>query len=163
VVLNVGDRLRTGLRSRATLRWSDLSVLRVDELTSLELQPPDKAKDKPQLELKSGATYLFSREKPEEIQFRTPAASGAIRGTDFNLAVREDGQTVLSLIEGEVLLTNSLGGETLRSGEQGLVAQNQAPRKSPLLDAINVIQWALYYPAVTDPDELGLSASEKES
>src|SRR5262245_4721694 len=76
LTLNIGDRLRTGLRSRATLRWSDLSVMRVDELTSMEIQPPDKSKDKPQLELKSGATYFFSREKPEEIQFRTPAASG---------------------------------------------------------------------------------------
>src|SRR5437870_4829350 len=26
-VLQIGDRLRTGLRSRATLRWSDLSVV----------------------------------------------------------------------------------------------------------------------------------------
>src|SRR5712691_323869 len=31
-VLQVGDRLRTGVRSRATLRWSNLSVLRVNEL-----------------------------------------------------------------------------------------------------------------------------------
>src|SRR5436305_2077126 len=41
-VLAVGDRLRTGIRSRATLRWSELSVVRVDELTSMEIQPPEK-------------------------------------------------------------------------------------------------------------------------
>src|ERR1051326_8621197 len=41
-VLQVGDRIRTGLRARATLRWSELAVIRVDELTSLELQPPAK-------------------------------------------------------------------------------------------------------------------------
>jgi len=29
-VLQIGDRLRTGMRSRATLRWSELSVVRVD-------------------------------------------------------------------------------------------------------------------------------------
>ena len=163
MVLNIGDRLRTGLRSRATLRWSDLSVVRVDELTSLELQPPDKAKAKPQLELRSGATYFFSREKPEDIQFRTPVASGAIRGTEFNLAVEENGRTVVSLIDGEVLLAAAQATETLRSGERGTIDPGQPPKKSPLLDATNVIQWTLYYPAVVDPDELGLSAQEKQT
>src|SRR6188508_1848328 len=37
-VLQVGDRLRTALRSRATLRWSESSVVRVDQLTSMEIQ-----------------------------------------------------------------------------------------------------------------------------
>src|ERR1051325_6198109 len=110
-VLQVGDRLRTALRSRATLRWSESSVVRVDQLTSMEIQPPVKPADKPQLDLKSGATYLFSREKPTEVQFRTPVASGAIRGTEFNLAVDDNGRTVLSLIDGEVELANAQGRE----------------------------------------------------
>src|SRR5215207_7028962 len=39
-VVSAGDRLRTALRSRATLRWSEMSVVRVNQLTSIELQPP---------------------------------------------------------------------------------------------------------------------------
>ena len=99
----------------------DLSVVRVNELTSMEIQPPEKAGDKPQLDLKSGATYFFSREKPTEVQFRTPVASGAIRGTEFNLAVddKDNGRTVLSLIDGEVDLANAQGRETIKSGEFG--------------------------------------------
>src|SRR5829696_3333690 len=46
--LEVGDRLRTGLRSRAALRWSELSVLRLSELTSMEVQPPATSTNKPQ-------------------------------------------------------------------------------------------------------------------
>ena len=161
--LQIGDRLRTGLRSRATLRWSESSVMRVDELTSLEIQPPAKATDKPQLDLKSGTTYFFSRERPTEIQFRTPVASGAIRGTEFNLAVAEDGRSVLSLLDGEVDLVNAQGSVTLKSGEQGTVAPGGAPAKTALIDAINVIQWVLYYPVVIDPKEIGLSAQEQQS
>src|ERR1035441_824739 len=41
-VLRLGDRLRTGKNSRATLRLSNLSVLRVYELTTLEIQPPEQ-------------------------------------------------------------------------------------------------------------------------
>ena len=63
-VLQVGDRLRTGLRSRATLRLSDKSVLRVSELTLLKLQPPPRSSNAPVLDLGSGSTYFFSRERP---------------------------------------------------------------------------------------------------
>ena len=162
-VLQVGDRLRTGLRARATLRWSDLSVLRVNQLTSMEISPPEKVDGKPKLDLKSGATYLFSREKPSEIQFQTPVASGAIRGTEFNLAVAEDGRTELALLDGEVDLKNGQGGVTLKGGEQGSAEQGKAPVKTAMLDAMNTIQWALYYPAVVDPDELGQGQAEKEA
>src|SRR6188472_328949 len=39
-VLQNGDRVRTGVRSRATIRLSDMSVLAVKELTTLEIRPP---------------------------------------------------------------------------------------------------------------------------
>ncbi|HXU79088.1 MAG TPA: FecR family protein, partial [Methylomirabilota bacterium] len=148
--LELGDRLRTGMRSRAALRWSELSVMRVNELTSMEIQPPATSGVKPQLELRSGAAYFFSREKPSEIQFRTPVASGAIRGTEFNLSVAEDGRTELALLDGEVDLSNGQGSATLKSGELGTVAPGGAPSKTALINAINVIQWVLYYPAVID-------------
>jgi len=154
-VLNVGDRLRTGKNSRATLRLSNLSVLRVFELTTLEIQPTEQT-SRASLNLESGAAYLFNRDRPGETQFRTPTASGAIRGTEFNLAVDDNGKTVLTLLDGEVELSNELGTINLRSGEQGIVEKNQAPRKTAVIDAINIIQWALYYPAVLDVDELNL-------
>jgi hypothetical protein len=49
----VGDRLRTGLRQAVPLSrsWTNLSVVRVDELTSMEMPRADPGKDKPQLEL----------------------------------------------------------------------------------------------------------------
>ncbi len=162
-VLQAGDRLRTSFRSRATLRWSELAVIRVDELTSMEIQPPAKPGAKPELELKSGASYFFSREKPEDIQFRTPVASGAIRGTEFNLKVAEDGRTELALLHGEVALNNAQGSATLSSGEQSTIEPGKAPTKAPLVDAINVIQWTLYYPMVLDADELKLGDSEKNA
>ena len=77
-LLRIGDRLRTGKRSRATVRLSDLSIFRINELTTLQIQPPLQRDKKPLLDLKSGSVYFLSREKPEEIQFRTPVVVGAI-------------------------------------------------------------------------------------
>jgi len=54
-LLRVGERLRTGLRSRATLRLSDKSVLRINELTTLKIQPPPRFSNAPVLDLGAGA------------------------------------------------------------------------------------------------------------
>jgi tetratricopeptide (TPR) repeat protein len=161
--LHPGDRIRTGGRSRAALRWSELSVARVAELTTLLIQPPAKPTDKPQLEIRSGAAYFFSREKPTEVQFHTPVASGAIRGTEFNLKVAEDGTTEVALLDGAMDLSNDQGKATLASGELGTVKPGTAPQKTALINAINVIQWVLYYPAVIDPDELGLTGDDQKT
>jgi tetratricopeptide (TPR) repeat protein len=160
--LQIGDRLRTGLRSRATLRLSDKSVLRVNELTTLKIQPPPKENNAPLLDLTSGSTYFFSREKPATVEFRTPLASGAIRGTEFNLAVAEDGRTVLSLLDGLVALNNERGQIDLKTGEQGIVEPGRAPTRTAVINAINIIQWCLYYPATVDIDELELSADTRQ-
>ena len=116
-VLNVGDRVHTGEGSRATIRLTDRSVQRVGDLTTLEIRPPTQPGRRLLLDLKAGKSYLFNREKPTELQFRTPLASGAIRGTEFELSVdAATGRTVLTLIEGEVELSNSQGEVTLASG-----------------------------------------------
>ncbi|MBI4327406.1 MAG: FecR domain-containing protein [Chloroflexi bacterium] len=162
-VLKTKDQLRTGFKSRATLRLTDQSVLRIDRLTTLEIQPPAEAAQKSVLDIKSGAAYFYNRETPVETQFKTPLASGAIRGTEFHLAVAEDGRTVLTLLDGAVNLTNELGQVDLASGEQGIVERGQPPRKTAVIDAVNIIQWALYYPGVLDASELGLSAAEEQA
>ncbi|MGA2556537.1 MAG: FecR family protein, partial [Verrucomicrobiota bacterium] len=140
-ILHLGDQVRTGKASRASLRLSDKSVLRLYELTTLEIKPPQQAAHNDVIDVKSGATYFFNRDKPQETQFQTPSASGAIRGTEFNLVVREDGRTELTLLDGQVDLTNDQGSLQLQSGEQATVASGQAPQKTAVLNAVNVIQW----------------------
>ena len=160
--MNVGDQLRTGPHSRATLRLSNLSVLRVGELMTYEIEPPRTGSGKPVLNLKSGSAYFFSRDKPQEVQIRTPTVTGAIRGTEFNVLVGLDGRTTVTMIDGKVELTNAFGATVLNSGEQGLAEAGRAPMKTAVLNAVNVIQWNLYYPGVLDVDELDLSPPEKQ-
>jgi len=158
-----GTRLRTGLRSRATLRWSDRSVIRVDELTSMEIAPPEQEASKPVLNFRSGRSYFFNRERPGDVRFRTPVASGAIRGTEFNLTVLPDGRTELALLDGAVALQTEQGDLDVASGELAVAAPGVAPTSSPLVEAINVIQWVLYYPVVLAPADTGLSRDESDA
>jgi tetratricopeptide (TPR) repeat protein len=161
-VLQTGDQIRSGKNSRATVRLSDLTVIRVYELTTMTVRPPANAQQNAVIEVKSGAAYFFNRDKPNQTQFETPSSSGAIRGTEFALSVDDNGRTELALIDGQVAISNSYGSIQLQSGEQAVVEKNQAPQKSPLLNAINIIQWTLYYPAILDTDELEMSAESKQ-
>ena len=158
-----GDRVRTGSRSRATIRLSDASVLVVKELTTLEIRPPQTPGANTGFDLKSGSSYFFNRERPGTVEFRTPLASGAIRGTEFHLTVAENGRTEVALFDGAVDLTNDFGGAKLTSNEQAVIDPGQAPRKTAMLEASSIIQWVLYYPAVLDASELGLSDAEKSA
>src|SRR5207302_739484 len=147
----------------ATVRLSDLTVLRVNELTTLQIRPPQQPGKQSQLDVNSGSTYFFSRERPAEQEFRTPLTSGAIRGTEFNLAVAADGRTVVTLIDGAVTLSNSFGAVDMASGEQGIVDAGKPPVKTAMIEAINIIQWCLYYPGVLDAGEVPFAAVEREA
>ncbi len=162
-VLQNGDRVRTGVRSRATIRLSDMSVLAVKELTTLEIRPPQTPGANNGFDLKSGGSYFFNRERAGTVEFRTPLASGAIRGTEFHLLVTENGHTEVALFDGSVEIANALGTLALSSGEQGVVDPGQAPRRTAMLEASSIIQWVLYYPAIFDADELGLSDGERNA
>ena len=153
--LALHDRLRTGDLSQASVRLTNLSMLQIDELTTIEiLEPRTPATDKPRLDLKAGQIYFFSREKPREVEIQTPVATGALRGTEFNLSVGAGGRTVLTMLDGEVELRNPFGRVVVGSGEQGLVEPGRAPTKTAVINAINIIQWCLYYPGLLDADAL---------
>jgi Tfp pilus assembly protein PilF len=155
-----GDSLHTGLRSRATLRWTDQSIVRLNQLTDVRLEPPPKPRSAG-FNLLQGMLYFFHRDRQWENRVRTRTVSAAIRGTEFHVAVDPDGRTVVTVLDGEVDLAADTGQLTLRDGEQGVAAPGEPLRKTAVINAINVIQWVLYYPAVLDPDELPLSEAEQ--
>src|SRR5258708_4821363 len=72
--LHVGDRVRTGPKGRASVRLADTSVLRLNQLTTIEIQPAEQAGSGPTLNMTAGAAYFFNRGKPTDVPFRTPVA-----------------------------------------------------------------------------------------
>lgn len=155
------EKIRTGLRSRATARLANQTVVRMNQLTTVEIQPPAQNNQRSLIDFKEGAAFFYNRESGAQNSFRTPTASGAIRGTEFHLAVDALGNTVLTMLDGEVDLSNELGEVKLLSGEQGVVEAGKPPRKTAVLNAVNIIQWALYYPAIIDLAELRLTDSDR--
>ena len=164
--LTPGDQIRTHARSRATVQLSDRSILRIRERTLVVIEAP-KAKKTGGFNLLRGALFFLNREKPNQIEFNTPLASGAIRGTEFLIRVDEDKGTMdLSVFQGEVALKtgdNEKSDWSITSGEQIRVARNERPLKTALINAINQIQWALYYPTFLVPEEMNIPQAEAAS
>src|SRR5437762_1702107 len=136
--LNVKDRLRTLSLSRATLRLAELGRLRMNELTTLEILPPKETTSRATLDLRDGAIYFFTRDKPREFLIQTPHAIGASRGTEFVVQVQPR-QTLLTVFDGEVTLTNPQGSLVLTNGEQASVLPGQAPVKTAVIQATNIV------------------------
>jgi len=157
--LVVADRLRTLTNSRALVRLAELGRVRMNELTTLEILPPKETSSKATLDLGMGAIYFFTREKPREFLLQTPHAIGASKGTEFAVTVYQS-RTLLTVFDGEVVLSNAQASVSFTNGEQGLVLPGQPPVKVPVLQATNVVQWWLYYPGVLDVAELPFTSAE---
>ena len=156
-----GDKVRTRAQSRAAVQLSDRSVIRLSERTTLEILPPRRA-EKKRFGLPGGSIFFFNREKPADIEFDTPLAAGAIRGTEFLLEVAETNSALrLALIDGHVALNTPDGEVALERGQELNLKPGQPPQVTALINATAVIQWALYYPAVVNPDDLRLDENER--
>lgn len=158
-----GDRVRVAARSQLTLRRGDQSIYRFYESSEFQiLAPRTAASTGGSFRLLSGLLYFFRREPPSDVDVETLWASAASRGTEFQVQVDANG-TVVTVIDGEVMVSNLLGAQAVKSREEGFAAPGQAPVVRPALNLLNTIQWTFYYPGILDVDELQFTAEESSS
>jgi len=140
-----GDEIRAGERSRANLALINEAVLRLNQNTSMTLGE-FKEKQTSLVDLFKGAAHFFSR-RPRSLEVETPFAIAGVRGTEFFIEVQE-GQTFLSIFQGEVLAQNKFGQLTLTSGQSAVAERGKAPAMRVVVRPRDAVQWALYYPPV---------------
>lgn len=164
-VLHASDKLRTAANSRATLLWSDKSVVPFGALTEIEILPPDAGNSLPGLHILHGVATFFHREKPGSTRVLTHGATASIEGTEFVVDVADTNgqeQATFSVIDGKVRLSNEQGTLVLTNSEQGVVEPSKAPTHTAGFVANNLLQWCFYYPAVLDLHDLNLSPAEEQ-
>jgi tetratricopeptide (TPR) repeat protein len=154
-----GDLLRTGHSSRAAILFIDETQIKMNEYTLFlvkEVIPPHAKVVPAKLEKPGQSTYrifkgeLWFRIKREQVRpiIETPTVSASIRGTEFNLSVKEDGESILSVLEGLVEYYNEFGSILVYSNEQAIVLPGHPPTKSILLQPQDAVQWSFYYPGI---------------
>jgi len=176
-VLNDGDIIRTLAQSRVVILLSDETQMKLNASTTLELrsvrqtssllsrvaQTSASQGDQSLLNLASGQVWMRSKLKPANVRVMTPSVTAAIRGTEFDLKVAGDGESVLTMLEGLVDFRNDQGAVLVASGEQARARIGQAPTKSVLLRPRDAVQWVLYYPgAVSTADYPFLNQTKEQ-
>lgn len=146
--LCAGDMIRARSQSRAALRLSNDSMLRLDQRTSITFPQLQEEKGASLLDLLEGAIHIITR-TPKPFKIRTPFVNASVEGTEFFVGVHEDNAEVV-VYEGRVSVSNDLGSLVLNDHEAAITFKDQAPRKEIIIRPTDAVQWALYYPAIAD-------------
>jgi hypothetical protein len=123
-MLAAGDRVRTGEKSLAVIKFKDNSLVRVREKSELTVSGDVRGRSFfKSVDIEKGVVG-FNIEKQrvdEEFQFTSPTSVASIRGTSGQFTRGEAGDTV-TVVEGSVLLTNKLSGQSadVRAGFTGI-------------------------------------------
>lgn len=143
--LLTGDSLRTGDLGALALVFHDRTQIRVHRNSSLIVKAvaPDRATCQSVFGLKHGGVWSRSPIGGAGVSIETPSATAAIRGTDWSLAVDDQGRTTLIVLAGEVALQNTFGSVIVARGEIAFAEIGKAPNKTILVAPSDRSQ--LYY------------------
>lgn len=141
------DAIRTAERSRAAVLFFDETQVRLGP--NAELTVEDRTEGGVSvLNLFGGEGWFRTKRRGADLQVRTPAATAAIRGTEFGIRVDTDGSTTVTVLEGEIDLSNEAGSVRIVAGEEGFVRPGEPPITRVVLDPEESVQWIIYYPFV---------------
>lgn len=140
--LLAGDTLRTNATGNLTIRFADKSLVRMGRNTTMLVKKISSVTDSV-LGLTEGAIWARAARGGSKVQVDTPAATAAIRGTDWTLRVNGR-QTTLTVLEGSVELSNAQGSVVVNQGEGATATIGQAPRKYTLVNLREREQLLLY-------------------
>ncbi|MBI3193256.1 MAG: FecR domain-containing protein [Ignavibacteriae bacterium] len=118
-----GDKVRTGERSIAIVKFTDNSILRVREKSELQLLGEQKegALEKNVHLTRGEFSFDIQKQENEKFIFTSPTSVAAIRGTRGTM-VRLDSGDVVVVLEGLVNLLNSISntGVDVGPGQTGI-------------------------------------------
>jgi hypothetical protein len=126
VPLYEGDVLKTDASSQALIEFFEGIQVALNENTTFKLISRWE-KDKPMtriIRLSQGEVWAKTTGGPKRFEVETPVATAAVKETEFNLKVQDDGQSILTVIEGVVQFGTPFGTcpiktETISYGMRG--------------------------------------------
>lgn len=169
--LQVGEELRTGSNSRATLFFdSGIGVLLLSEQTTVQLQILETLKNGARTtrlltqrgQVRAQVRRFTNPDSSFEIAFRgnDDDIEGGIagsRGTDYGVAVGPNGQTGVSTLSGQVAVMTPAKTVLLDAGYSSLIVPGQGPTEARLT-AANV-ELKLKLLSATEPEKIRVTGA----
>jgi Flp pilus assembly protein TadD len=125
--VKAGDVVRTNALGQVAILFADQTQLRLGRNATLlvrALTPGGATR----LELTQGRLFGRTPRGGTEVRVETPAATAAIRGTDWSMSVEGERSSLL-VLDGAVEFTNPQGSVTVQAGEAATATLGQAPSK----------------------------------
>lgn len=139
--LRPGADMRTLALSSAALLLGDRSQIRM--AANAQVRLCDARPGQTRIELGLGRLWVRAKGQPAGLQLQTPAAVAAVRGTDWDVQVDAQGQTVLTVLSGRIEVSNAQGRVDVGPSEQATVVPGQAPVKRLLVNPRERVQWVM--------------------
>jgi tetratricopeptide (TPR) repeat protein len=168
LALHAGDEVLTGPDGRASIILADETLVQLNVRSRLAMEqvaatsawmrlrkilPAAYFSAKSLYRMLVGEVWIRNKNRDAALEVKTPSLSMGIRGTEFDLAVGDDGTVVLSVLEGSVKAWNDLGAVEVKGREQVVARPGTAPQKRLLVSPEDAVQWTLSIPSViTDRD-----------
>ncbi len=142
-----GHMVRTGALGSVTIKLNNGATVKLDQNALLSL--PGIEEDRPFLtRLLQGAALFFSQ-KAMDLKIDTPFATAAVDGTQFLVTVLP-GQSRVTVYSGRVHVANAQGRLALEPGQSARALEGKAPARLIMVRPKDAVQWALYYPSLSD-------------
>ena len=141
--LATGDFVRTRQAAKMALLFADDTQLRLHQNTVLQVKGvATPAQPVTTLLLNAGRAWTQTRRADgSRLNLETPAATAAIRGTDWDISVEDDGRTLLTVLSGTVEFSNAQGQVSVGANEAAYAEVGKAPVKLVLSQPRDRIQW----------------------
>ncbi|GAA3961085.1 TonB-dependent receptor domain-containing protein [Allohahella marinimesophila] len=155
-----GSLLRTGTDSRATLRLSNNTIVRLGPGTLLSF-PESTDTESFWLTIRNGVARFFSRTR---VQFgiSAPFVNAAVSGTEF-IVWADDDVSGVGVIEGALSASNADRTLQLAAGQSVLADSKTADLQITSGIPTDKVEWSLHFPAVLTVDELQAFPREAEA
>lgn len=138
-----GDECRTEKGSKALIRLGDGTQLAMNEETTFTVRArPARGGGMVRVfKLLVGEMWMKTP-GPRPIEVETPAATAAVKGTEFNLRVLPDGKSILTVLQGMVELKNeSCSPCAVSTAGQSLVERGRRCSDAVPIDPAPAIAW----------------------
>jgi hypothetical protein len=111
IPLSTNDEIKTGGKSLALIKFTDNSIIRVRENSSLKIYADKNKGDlsKNTYIDKGKVGFQVTKQGNDEFKFTTPTMVASIRGTEGYFDVDNEGQTLLVCTDGEIGVTATEG------------------------------------------------------
>ena len=135
VELRVGDALKVGDKGMAEVRCGGRARTKVNGGGIVRF-------GRRSVFLASGRAFAWVEKAGAAFSIGTRQATAAVRGTQFNVDVREMGTAVLSVVEGAVEFGNVRGRVKVKRGMQSQVKNSGEPSAPIYADLASAVSWA---------------------